>query len=119
MATQLIFSIETMKACNGNAITDGSYLKWFLQECVSRLQTAAKDISDMADGQTPFTADTLAVARARLGEVRLYSEALIECATWFQAKPAIEKQFLDARQATAASATMAEGRFKKLVVWLA
>ena len=120
MATQNIFSIETMKACNGNAATDGPYLKWFLQECISQLEGAAKDIAHIADGQVSFTADTLAFARAKLGAVRLHSDALIQCGNWFNpGKPFIGKQFVEAGQATSATAAKAESDFKKLSAWLA
>lgn len=120
MTTQYIFSIETMKACNGNASTDGHYLKWFLQECISRLETAAKDIANMGDGRVLFTADTLLLARARLGSVRQHSDALRHCADWFYpGKPEIGNQFIEAGHAIDVTAEKAERDFKQLSYWLA
>lgn len=120
MTTQYIFSIETMKGCNGNVQSDGVYRKWFLDECVARLGAAARTIKDTADGRWAIDVDPLAVARARLGEVRFYSAAMEECANWFtNGKPSIAEEISKASKSIAEIKDKAEIDFQKLSSWLA
>lgn len=95
MQHKMEFSIASMKACTGNAISDADYLKWFLQKCDARLSSAAKDIGALVDGGHRFDAQTIADARAQRAQVRFCVRALGEFATWFAAKPEIAKRFAD------------------------
>lgn len=112
MSNELVFSIKTMKACNGNAPADWDYSQFFTAECVSRIEGGARQMRDLADGAGAFDSGTVARARAALAEVRRATAALDICIEWFARKPSIHGRLLEVRESVRASSEAAENDFK-------
>lgn len=93
MTDERTYSIQTMKACTGNAPGDVAYMQWFIQESESRLLKPATELRNMVDGSVEFTSRTYAEANARLADVRRHATLLRECQDWFAGKSPISKKF--------------------------
>ena len=117
MSEQHVFSFATMKACNGNAQSDGEYLKWFVSEYGKRLSSATNQLASFVSGEKQFTESTLSLATALRAEVRQISQGLKELKTWFAMKESIAANFDNLHQKYAEQIKKAEADYLTLQKW--
>lgn len=117
MKNLMIFSLQTMKDCNGNAMQDAEYLKYFLDECESRLKAAAKALRDIAQGTTAIGPSCPEEAGAQLAEVRRHAYLLKECEEWFKGKPPVAANFTKLLQELRSTIDRAESDFQLILGW--
>lgn len=118
MGEEFVFSIETIKDCNGHAHSDRDYLKFFLSECSRRIKEGSLQLHLFADGAYSFDSGTEAAARAAVAEVRRAILGLETCVEWFNGKRAIQARFIEALDQNKKDAEAAESDFATILRYL-
>ncbi len=117
MTEAMTYSLRTMKDCNGNALSDGAYLQWFISESARRLLKSASTLRELVNGTVAFTFRTPAEALALLADVRRHGHILQECAAHFSAKRVIAEQFTTKLNELQPEIDGAESAYETLRAW--